>query len=474
MAIRRTSDSLTRCDPGHYTNFYDPHKKVDMRIDTTAAAGKDTLQVTGEKLKQEALNRLRHQSKLVIFQTGFMRIGKIMFLAVAFPPYFLIVGIPKWFLTQVLPSFVNVSSQLLEKILAKVQKKIQTLTQKIAKTFLALQQTVLKLLLPVIQFYSRAQQFFKKLRQTGGEFLKRMKPGLPKNRGAALKNHLLKHARQLREMTKQWLITPFQLAARLPVLFNEWMGRLPQLGSRQVQKAQVKFLNFKLNWNEKIKMAHQFSHSFEKWVGKQFKNLSRASGLALKPVKELCLAVLPSLKKLYQHFSNKYKNLKRNFEDKKNKFLALLIKAQKKLNGLPTNYFSNLLLHYSKKPLLPLFLQKLLVSIANSAIVCNFLPHLYSYFKRCIALFLQLISKGIEFLSKGLTLFKSYKVQALHLALQAAHPLRKGSNFVTRGLQNGCHTFFLSIAMFIILLGWGGELLAKITNHLFRKISLSN
>ena len=90
MVIKRSSDSLSRCDPSLYSNIYDVRKHPDVKHTVKATATqpthRDTIEISRDKLKEEALNRVRHTSRFVIAQHGFMRVGRYLFLAVAFPP----------------------------------------------------------------------------------------------------------------------------------------------------------------------------------------------------------------------------------------------------------------------------------------------------------------------------------------------------------------------------------------------------
>jgi hypothetical protein len=138
MAIYRASDSLSRCDPNQYSSIYDVRKRPDIKHEPVAATRpihKDTIEISRDKLKEEALNRLRHTSKYMIAQNSFMRIGKYLFLAVALPPYFVIYGLPKWILVEGIPAIFSMSLWMWKKIQHRTQKQIEVANRKVSKWF---------------------------------------------------------------------------------------------------------------------------------------------------------------------------------------------------------------------------------------------------------------------------------------------------------------------------------------------------
>ena len=62
-----------------------------------------------------------------------MRIGKYLFLAVAFPPYFVVYGLPKWILVEGIPSIVSMFVWMWKKVQNPVQKQLESRSQKIGE-----------------------------------------------------------------------------------------------------------------------------------------------------------------------------------------------------------------------------------------------------------------------------------------------------------------------------------------------------
>jgi hypothetical protein len=125
-------DSIGRCDSNSY-NLYEVNKRPGTKppsASITQPIHKDTLELTREQLQKEALNRLRHTSKYTIAQSGFMRIGKYLFVGVTFPPYLILYAIPKWVLVAALPSTFSFGLYMAQKSTHVILKKIERLVQK--------------------------------------------------------------------------------------------------------------------------------------------------------------------------------------------------------------------------------------------------------------------------------------------------------------------------------------------------------
>jgi hypothetical protein len=168
LAINRTSDSLSRCDPGAYSHLYDVTRKALLKPDqihAPASVSKDTIEISRHQLKKEALNRLRHKSKFTILQVGFIRIGKYLFVALAFPPYLLVVGLPKWVFGNLILPLMSWMKQSTVKLKQKVKKPITRIFQKILYKLQQSRLFVQRLMRPLIHsiytFNTRLKNFFK-------------------------------------------------------------------------------------------------------------------------------------------------------------------------------------------------------------------------------------------------------------------------------------------------------------------------
>ncbi len=125
MTIYRSSDSLSKCDPNLYSGFYDARKRADHILRDPAEFNgdirKDTIEISRSKLKKDAQNYLKYTS-YIISQNHLMRIGKYALLAIVFPPYLLLYGIPKWILVEGFPLIFSIWLKRWKKFQHQAQK----------------------------------------------------------------------------------------------------------------------------------------------------------------------------------------------------------------------------------------------------------------------------------------------------------------------------------------------------------------
>lgn len=145
-------DSLSGCNPSAYSNPYEirNHRNFKPVPPVVKPISKDTIEISREKLQKDALNRLRHVSKLVILQHSFMRIGKYLFLAIAMPPFVLLYEIPKWSFVVLIPAMMNLTTILWKKVHKGIDKQTKLVTHILNMMVLKIKQAAHKLIQPII------------------------------------------------------------------------------------------------------------------------------------------------------------------------------------------------------------------------------------------------------------------------------------------------------------------------------------
>jgi len=120
------------------------------------------------------MRQIKFPIKQVIGQSSFMRIGKYLFVAIAFPPYMIIVEIPKWIFAQAIPYLF---SQVIN-VTMKVQKKIEPFWGSVRKYSRRALETVkqsLRILIdPVVRVISSIGQGIQKYRVKLQEMVSRV------------------------------------------------------------------------------------------------------------------------------------------------------------------------------------------------------------------------------------------------------------------------------------------------------------
>lgn len=165
MAIYRSSDSVSRYD--HQSEMYSLQNRPKPSKDTLNSVSetlnpsrKDTIEISKERLNEEALSKLGKKETYTVSQNSFMRIGKYLFLAVTLPPYVLVVGIPKWIVLQALPLIFSVLQDGGSKIAEAVKKPFMAVKVKIQQVIHFFREAALIFIRPVLHLLLEVKKGF--------------------------------------------------------------------------------------------------------------------------------------------------------------------------------------------------------------------------------------------------------------------------------------------------------------------------
>lgn len=281
MAINRPSDSMSRCDPSLYSNIYDVRKRSDIKhepIYATQPTHKDTIEISRDKLKEEALSRLRHTSKYVIIQNSFARIGKYLFIAIAFPPYFILYGLPKWIIVEGLPAILSMYMWVWKKVQQKTKNRFDAGIHKVVQLTQFMQKMAQHVLIQpiirvILEFRQRILRMRENIHQTFKQIYEKSKkifnlPGVKVSEG--LKRLQIKLA-QVRKSLQQQVETvatrvqeSFQWIKQSPLLFLGW-------GQTQIQKFNEQAVSWRNSWKQRIQTSQQMAQRTTNWISKQYK-----------------------------------------------------------------------------------------------------------------------------------------------------------------------------------------------------------
>ncbi|MBA2367851.1 MAG: hypothetical protein H0V82_02365 [Candidatus Protochlamydia sp.] len=486
MAIRRPlqrpSDSLARCDPHAYSNLYDVNKKVDIRVANAGATqpiNKDTLEISKEKLTKDAMNRLRHTSKYTIFQTGFMRVGKYLFLAVAFPPYFLLFGIPKWILVQGLPALMTICTAAAEKVKKKIKKRTDAVKQRIAQAVLSIQQTLHRLLLPIIRLGLDIYNAFHRMRQKASSYMLRMRNKAKVFLRVDLK--IKKAARNIKEKIKNSYTRlqerKIKIQARLAVQLHttvqlmrvcqQWIVQLPEWGTAQFGKIARTSRTLKEKWKGKFNISQKAAEKSMEWLTKQKQQAVRSIKLAIVPVQQYYQNnIKPLLVATSAYLKDKKKKGADFFNHKRNQFLQILHDGQEKLKNMTFQHASEWLIRTSGFSRFPSYLQWALKKLIGNSLVLFMLrngfkivSNMARFYLFGLSFIILNLSKISHVLSKGIKLLKisakTFFRQVLNIMTSCLHAFE-------RVLKKGLYLFLLACIMLSIIFAWGLKLLGKL------------
>jgi hypothetical protein len=339
MPLHRTSDSLSPCDPHLYSSMYDVRQRPDIKRQPLSeiSAPKDTIEISKDQLKKEALNRLRHTTQYPVSHHGFMRIGKYLFLAIAFPPYLLIYGLPRWVVLEGIATFSSLFlwiGQKVHKPIDRVQQRIVHLFEFVKEASQALIRPVVLLTLEIRQQIRRmdysirpfVQRVRKKLREEVNRFRFECQKGMKRvtRTLTQVKERIVYQLQKVSEKFQQGI----QTIKQAPLLFLGWrQGLWQRLNERTVSVGQ--------SWNKRFQISQQLSLRGTEWVVQHMRRLQMSFMSTLKSVVSFYQQHLqPQWLQLKVHGKEKWKQTRDFFRQKHQKMQVFLEKQQEKIKQL--------------------------------------------------------------------------------------------------------------------------------------------
>lgn len=489
MALNRTSDSLSRCDPNLYSNIYDVRKRPDIKnhpVAATQPTHKDTIEISRDKLKEEALSRLRHSSSFVIAQNSFMRVGKYLFLAVAFPPYFLLYGLPKWILVEGLPAVFSLVMMGWNKVQQKAKKSVDHGVLKTQQMFQYFQKLAQVFIQPVVRlafefrrairrFFDRGSQFFKGINE-------KIKLGLliPGKKMAQGMERIQKKFVQMKEKLKQQTA---QLADRLQEGI-QWIRQAPltlfSWGQFQFQRLSERGVSKSAPLVKRWRSSQQNAQKATEWVSRQVKRGTHGIKRAFEPATAFYRKhILSNCRKIKMSIHGKWKRARDFFGKKHQQSLNYLEKKQQRLKELSAQHLIHRIMSQMWLPNgLKGWIQKLLSHPFVKGL-CETAIRLYALIAgACLLAFsflLRGMSQGTRLISQlGETVGSYAKI----LGSQVSVVLNTGGRICRTVVLYGLYYSFLYTFMTLIVLAWGirslGTLMNSLKNHTFSILQTDN
>lgn len=486
MAIYRSSDSLSRCDPNQYSTLYDVRKRPDIKHEPVAATRpihKDTIEISRDKLKEEALNRLRHTSKYVLPQNNFMRIGKYLFLAVALPPYFMIYGLPKWILVEGMPAIFSMSLWMWKKIQHQTQKQIEAGNRKVIQMVQYVQKLVQVLMQPIIHLALQIRLNIRRFREfTVRAFrnrIARFKQSFHLPR-AKLANGFKLLQKRLLEVREKWSKRAQKVNIRMQQgiqFIKEAPPAIVGWAQVQYQRVSQQALSMTVQWKNRFQTSQEFAQRATDWVGKLFKNGSESFKRQFDPLIHFYQEEwLPVWRKVRENCKQKWLSTRHFFERNHQRAFAFLQVQQEKLKRVTTERVLNYLLAHPWMGKLPGHIQEWLKKCLAHPIVqsiCTVGVKLYTVSVNAVLeaakLGLKLSAQGSSAMIKCCNLVRSTLKMAAKYAADVIKVMRRAFR---KGLLYTFFYFLLFLTMALILFIWGIRLLGDYTSSFIAKLSL--
>lgn len=325
MGIHKAGDSWSRYDSHSYGDHFNLSKPQPKSVEHKPhiSMARDSMEINVERLKKEALERLRHDSKYSVLQAGFVRIGKYLFMAVAMIPYTLVYGLPRWIVRQAFPVIRQHINQLYEQLQQWglnqklvsfghfLKQSALTLVQPLVKIMEALKRNVDRFRHFVQRQYLRAQSTLK--RRLGqvtefwkGHFQKAKNPSSRSAYNALAEGFAQKKMAFQEALTAQWnILKSFPQQARQRV--NKELSELREYFSRWPRK-------WKSNYQYSVQMADRATA----WLGKKNAQCKQWYGTLKQPLKAVYLATLkPAWQQVINTFKGIYSGLGQELERRK-------------------------------------------------------------------------------------------------------------------------------------------------------------
>lgn len=476
MAIYRTSDHLTKCDPGMYSNIYDVRKRSDIKnpVSQAPSFSKDTIEISKDKIKEEALSRLRHTTKVVVDQTGFMRIGKFLFVTVTFPPYLLLYGLPKWVLVEAVPYVLTIISNIWNKVAEKAKEQIEQKKNVVVRMFIYVQKITQVLIQPIIRLSFELKQkmidLFNKgtqLMSKAGELLtlpgKKVKEGVEtiRNSVVKLKEKIVEQAKNAAEKLQEGI----QWISQKPLAIVYW-------GQLQFQKIAAQAGAKTSRVSQKMQTTQKNAHRAAEWVANQVvKGTDQIKKLFAPLLAFVQEKGFPLCRRIGDALKGKWKQGADFFQKRQQKSLSFLARKQGQLKKLSVQYLLN---HLSPNSWLSAKILKWLSNPVFRAIceaVIGFYKLTASIALSGLFFTLRGVSKGGRILTSFFDKAKSFS----EVFIINSSKLLSGSFALFR--KTSFKTLYFTILytmMMGILLGWGFRSLGNIMKKFNLKTRLSS
>lgn len=500
MVIYRFSDRLSRCDPSLYSNIYDVRKWPNAKHPSSILPPlhKNEVEISRNKLKKDALSYLKRTFKSNIKQSDLIRFGKHLFLAITFPPYFIIYGLPKQILTKGLLVIFFACKSVQRKIQEQMQIFIASLTYKTVQIIQLIKNLISILIFPI--FYSAL-----KIRQTIISYIR-------ENNWKNLKNPVREARIILNQLPLTLIKKIFVYQQRLLQIkekgnqqLKKYLSQIKEKGNQQLKKNFVgikevfkernkklklvvkwgKIQFYSLNqkvicWNSHYKtqffatrqLAQQTTHQFVEEFKNRIKNLksyfasvnfywSRLKLQEKKLSKQYQIIYLHMRGSFYQKYQLIFSFLK--IKGEKLRFLYIKSFFQNSVFYTRLNMFSQLLRYCLKKffphPISSIFHKKV---IKTYLFFIKIIPQILHYKLKLLFYGINIAKQTYNSIQKHVKLIGK---KVLNFLMSKLRIFKKGALYLL-------YYFFLYITIIFILCVWGIRYLEKCTKFLISNFLL--
>jgi hypothetical protein len=449
---------------------------------------KDTIEISRTKIKEEALNRLRFTDKQVVAQNSFMRIGKVLFLAVAFPPYLLTYGLPRWIIVEALPAILSFTTQILSKVKEKMKKQTDSIAEKVNEIREWMQQVLRGFIQPIAGIAAGFRQGLTYMRQRLLQFFNPVQDALKSDLTLPFSKLAEGAKRMQRKFTqmKEWLSERVQQMTHRVQTSLQKIKQIKQMPSTLVEWGQTQFqqlsatvVSWVPQWSARFETSHQMAQKITDGVLKLFQQAQEGLKACFKPIQVLYQQfVQPKWHHLQMKMQRKWKQTRDFFQQKHQKAFAFLQRKQEKLKKMSYQHFYDYLLSLSFIKKLPANWQTWFKKCLAHPVIRTLCEKGVRAFTAVGGAFLRVMSGGMQLLSRAyskvdqsLYTLKGYVTLGGQKTSQGIH---LGGSTIRKGILVGIYYSLLLTMMSGILIVWGIHFLSERAGHLTNKFSLKS
>lgn len=480
MSDIRSSDSMSRCGD-QYDNMFQVNRRPDLKATPIT---KDTIEVSRTtELKKEAIERLT-SPRFHLLQMGFMKAGKILFLTIVLPPYFVLWGLPKIVISEGATGVMILVDWLTEKMKQKAQKPMEFFINRTNWVMFQAKLLVKRIIKPVVQLGIEVRQFFHRMRETilahVNQWQERIKNAtqLPRKLLSRLntnvKNRLLTVKEAIQERTetiKEKMQEGLNRIKEMPLALIAW-------GTAQLQKTNFFRLSIVQQTASKFQMSVDAAKACHQWISTQFGKCKKLAQIFTLPFVRLYQeGIKPALLAVANVFKNGWSKTGKFIKDRRQKALRLLEEVRGRMKQFNAKEFLDWVLTSSKMKTMPHFLRKILLRIQQNwfyrilfGVGYWLVTSMIFYVSTALKAVIEFVTKAYEWVARGCQVaFAGLKNVFAVVFGYIGVAFESMSRLASRGL----YAFLLAVMMTGILIHWGFQLAGELSSRAASKLSFS-
>ncbi len=466
MAIYRSDSSLSKCDPNVYNGLYGSAKPRAPVQESRPSVPKDTLEFSGDQLKKEALGRLRHKTKYVIFKNSFMRIGNVLFVAVAFTPYMLLYKLPKWVMVEFFPLLTSKIMIFTGKITNKVRKGIGFCKQKSVQVIEFFRQMAAPLIQPLVNIWKAMQNSIRRFRHQIQKVINQVREkvnavvNVPSSAINFIGEKISNRFNKVKSAVLERGVKVKNRIAEILGAIKSFPQALVQWSTVQLRNLQEYLLRWPRKWKTNFRTSQRIAKVVTEWLSQKLQQLKeQLKQMNLPSTDSYSKTFKPRLERVMSHLNGWLKNGRDNLDRRKKRFVQALKSVEGKIRAISLQQlydaihsfagfigFADLWLKFKEKFLIKFIVKALLT---GSLKIASFASLLMLQLTRYLT---GGLFNAVEYILTGLSWVVSHFTQGLDMVMSKLTNLFA---FIGKSIRKSIYLCLLMFVMAIIILFWG-------------------